>query len=259
MNRWTRDQLLHHGLDQADLASLDQHDRPHGVIVEGAYSIQWLQAGLDLFHEKWPWSALLKKFPLTIQAHVDVYDLPADFVMDFQNGLRIDSITPDLAVRGRASKVGLSTILDAEVTLAPGTTLTQWPSYYTLHGINPSPTGVTGFASRLQLWPVPDRAYGGTLYYYSLPNVLLDGATVPTFPSDYVLVEFIRIRGLEWGRQLEVGTHLKFVDTVIGQLQKSGLGVEAGLNHLELDRTVFKRVTWQNQAGWLGSTTVPPS
>lgn len=256
-NRLTRDQLCHAGLDLADLPALDQHDRPHGVIVEGAHAVNWLQAGLDVVHELWPWGALLKKQTVSIVANTDVYGLPTDFVLDFPDGLRVDS-TVGTSIRTRARKVGLSKILDAETTLMPGTTLTQYPIWYTLHGINPSPSGVTGFASRLQLWPVPDRAYTGTLYYYSLPSVLTSGEKVPTFPSDYILIEWVRLRGLEWARQLEPGTHLKYLETLVGQFQRAGLGREADTQDIPLDPKVFRRAGGQNQWAWLGSTTVAP-
>lgn len=252
MNRMTRDELLHGGLDQADLASLDQHDRPHGVIVEGAYSISWLQQGLDWFHQAYPWAALIKTATLAIVANVDTYELPTDYVQDVRDGL----ILQDGSNKGRVRRRGLTNILDGQVSLAPGQTLTQRPAWYSVHSLGTTQTAASGFPKVIQVFPMPDRAYTGTLYYYALPNVLIDGAVVPVFPSDYILIEYLRIRGLEWGRQLPVGTHMEFAKKALGDLQSSGFGREAEDNVIPLDPSVFRKPVAYDRNSWLGATTV---
>lgn len=239
MNRLTRDQIIHQGLDLADIAQLDAHDRPHGTLVEAAYAIGWLQNGLDLIHEAYPWGATLARYPITFVQGTDTYDLPEDFILDYEDGILLEATNP--MTRLRMQKFSLDDLLNAQAAAPNGVSLVPGaPQFYVLHGIGQTTPG-QGFCTKVQVWPIPNATYTATLTYYSLPNILKDGAKVPTFPSDYTLVEYIRLRGLEWGRQLPADTHLQFVNRVVGRfIQSAGFGREASRQTIPLDRKVFR-------------------
>jgi hypothetical protein len=239
MNRLTRDQILQAGLSGSDIASLDAHDRPHGSIVEAAYSIEWLQSALDQVHASFPWGAALARTTFAFASGTDTYDLPLDFILDYEDGIILTATAP--ATRLRMQKWSLDNFLDAQVSSLPGTAPTPGtPRFYVLHGIGQTTPG-RGFCTKLQVWPIPNATYSAQLTYYSLPNILTDGAKVPTFPSDHLLVEYITLKGQVWGRVLPADVPDTFLQGQIGRLvQSPGMGREAGRTNVPLDRKVFR-------------------
>lgn len=232
----------------ADIASLDAHDRPTGPIVEHAYSIGWLQDGLDYFHHKWPWAANVKTFTFTTTPSVESYDITAapisvaDFVLDVPDGV---NLTVSTNVIRNLLRWGLTDLIKAKSAqnMVDGTPQPNVPLRYVL------------IPPRLYLFPSPDKAYSVSVWYYSVPVVLADGAKVPQFPSDWVLVEYVRMRASEWARIMDPGSAKGYADKVIGELQAAGLGTEAGANYIPLDARVFGPQTQVGREDWMGRTS----
>jgi hypothetical protein len=86
--------------------------------------------------------------------------------------------------------------------------------------------------------PTPDITYSGTVWFYQRPTDL-EGATVTAFPSDLVLIEYVRIKAMEWIRAAPPGAALGFARREIVELRKSGLGGEPENEDLPLDPHVF--------------------
>lgn len=244
MNRLSRDEILHRGLTLADIPSLDQHDRPRGVIVEGAYSIAWLQDGLDLAHHLWPTAGLLKQLTIAFVVGQQIYSLASDHVEDKRDGLILSPGTSGVSVSGQAFRTNLEELirLQSQAQSNP----TQFRNV---------PTRYVCIPPDLYTWPIPDRAYGGTLWYYSLPTIMTDGAKVPTFPSDFVLVEYVRLRAQEHSHLLEPGVSIAYMKKAIGDLHTAGLGNEAEIQGpVPLDRKTFGRMREIQPGDWMGDT-----
>lgn len=220
-NRLNRDQLLIRALDLIDSPRLDEKDRPSATIVSGAYTIGWLQEGLDLAHHLFPQSALLKTATFDITAGTATYTLTtiaSDYLLDFKDGVLLPND------EGRLRRIALNAALD----VMTGTSARSKPTRYAIHN------------GLLVLRPVPKDAYtSATLYYYSLPAAL-GATTTPSFPTDIILVEYLRLKGLEWLREVPVGTAESYLIAGVARLQKAGLGSEAEMDDtIGLDRGVF--------------------
>lgn len=229
-NRLNRDQILLEALDMVDSPALDAHDRPDGTISPSAFSLMWLQRGLDLFYSKWPFGATLASTALSFTTGVATYTLPATFILDYQDGVVLADN------KGRLVKRGLGYILTQNADLR------QKPRVYTVVG------------GQLRVWPAPDQAYSATLWYYPMPAEL-DPNDVPTFPADWALVEYVRLRGKEWLGSLQPGQSLSYINSVIADLQRSGLGNEAESDQIPLDPQYFGYQA-QGLNDWMGSTTI---
>lgn len=221
MNRLTRDQILVRGLGLIDSPRLDEKDRPAGTIVATALSLGWLQDALDLAHNMFPMSGLLKSATFNIVAGTGTYAISAfaaDFVLDFKNGV----VLPD--DKGRLTRKAFNSLLSV-----PTSASSQGKPL--MYGIQ---------QGSLVLRPVPRDSYtAAVLWYYSLPSVMSAG-TIPSFPSDLILVEYVHLRGKEWIRELPSGTAEKYLIDAVARLQKAGLGSEAEADDvIDFDRTVF--------------------
>ena len=219
MNRLQRDQILTRALDRLDSAVLDAKDRPLGIILPTALSITWLQEAVDYFAKKFPWSQMVKSTSWSLTTNANTIAQPADFILDYRDGLVIDSLpgaSSPTTNEFRLRKRSLFKILEL-----PDSSRDR-PHLYTV------------VAAVIQVWPRANQAYTGTLYYYSLPAVL--GATdVPIFPDDSILVDYVWIKGREWHRTAQVGDAMKFADALIKEMQTAGIGNEAEDDQLGMD------------------------
>lgn len=261
-NRLTRDQILNQALDLMDSPTLDQHDRPNAPTIDaGAFSISWLQNALDRFHQVFPWAGLVKAVPITLAQGNPAIALPSDFLLDVRDGIVIPQPQNPLSNSGlplRLFRTSLQKFMDFQALSpsAPGLPAGSGGGgggtprrYMVMPGavvdIN---TGLpmTGIA----LWPTPNQDYSASLWYYSLPQTL-NPTDVPNFPSDEVLVDTVRVRGLEWSRAVPLGTYRKYVNEMIAELRKSGLGQEPESYEIPFDPIQFRR--GQDSAfAWMG-------
>lgn len=226
MNRLTRDDILNRALDRIDSAALDQKERPAGTIVSTAMSIGWIQEALDYFQKKFPFQCNLKSSTLILLKDTNIVAVPADYILDVRDGLKLD------ADKGRLKKRSLSYILSRN-----DSTKGQ-PVVYTIRN------------NSILVWPTPDVNYPAKLYHYFLDSAL-SASTVPNFPDDHILVEFVRLMGGEWLRAQPAGTALAYADMRIKELQRSGIMQEAEEDQIDLDSESFghKQVApWD----WLG-------
>lgn len=238
-NRRTRDAILLEALKMAEVPSLNVLDvsngNPHtGVINAAAMTIGWLQDAIDLFHGRFPWAAVAGPPVIgNFTAGSNVYQLPTDFILDVKDGLLVE-------VNGRMRRVlrkPLQNAIDLGYNIPSGV-----PRIYTFSG--------TAFV----VAPVPDQDYPGHLWYYRLPPLLV-GATIPRFPSDLILIEFVRIRAMEWIRAAPPGAALAYAERQVYELRKSGLGNEPENEDVPLDTRTFIRGAGDTGYGghdWLG-------
>lgn len=228
-NRHNRDEILHRALNLADSPSLDEKDRPGGAILDAAITLGFLQDGIDHAYTLFPVAGTIKSVPLTFTAGVDTYSLPTDYLLDYQDGIVLGDDKARLIKRGWSYLVGM------------GSKSRQYPRVYAV------------VANQLKVRPIPDTTYTATLYYYSLPSELGPN-DVPVFPSSWTLVEYVRLRCMEWLKESPPGTAMAFMDAQMSKLAKSGQGVEAEPDQIPLDRHTFGMYD-ADRDSWMGPTT----
>lgn len=214
------------------MPSLDVHDRPDEVNIDpAAHSISWLQNCLDLFYNEIPQAGIVTSTSITLTVNTPTVALPADFIMDVKHGV----ILP--AEKRRLLRWPLQKVITASLT-----TTTGEPARYTVQG------------GSLRVTPTPKKTYPALLWYYAMPAVL-GAADVPNFPSDFVLVEYVRLRALEWVHKLQPGTALTYARDQVAKLRKSGLFFLPEDDQIEVDPETF-RAAGGDRNSWMGSTAV---
>jgi len=224
MNRLNRDEILIRALDLADSPVLDAQDRPSGTIVAAAFSPGWLQEALDIFAKKFPFSQTLIEVAVSIPANTgsvsrSTITVPADYIQDYRNGILLDDDDGRLQRRSIDFLFGLSRGTGSSPVI--GT-----PKLYAVVG------------ATIYLHPQADVLYNGDLWYYQLPAVL-GATTVPFFPDDHILVEYVWLKAQEWHRVIPPGSAFVFADKMIADLQKAGIGSEAEPDVIPLDKRIF--------------------
>ena len=188
-----------------------------GTITDGSIAVTWLQLGINMFYSVFPWASIVDTADVSYVASTNTIALPADFILDFRNGLLLTVGTRTKRLRRR----GLQDVLNVSLRTQEGP-----PQVYGIQGAN------------LLVAPTPDQAYTGTLWYYARPAALTT-SVVPQFPSDLVLVEFIRIKAMEFIRAAPPGAAIAYCEQQIVKLRKSGLGHEPESEDIPLDPYTF--------------------
>lgn len=233
-NRYNRDELIKIALNMVQLPNLEVHDIPNGVVQQDAYSIQWLQDILDFWYHMVPFSASVTSTTLNCTANSDQVLLPTDFILDVRNGYCVDRVAGDTLSKTRLIRVPLQKYLNRKLSYQKTSTI-LYPRFYCIQGID-STTGV----QLLKVTPTPSISTGGQLWYYQLPPILTPYAK-PRFPNDYVCIEYIRIRALEWARIFEPGTAQKFCDKIVTGMKAAGLFNEPEDDEIPFDELSFRR------------------
>ena len=105
------------------------------------------------------------------------------------------------------------------------------------------------------MWPIPDKAYTGKVYYYKIPDALT-GAVVPTFPNDYILVEYVHLKGKEWLQALQRGSAEVFAKLQIAGLIKAGVLATMEEDQIDFDRPAYPgggTTLGGGRSDWMGS------
>lgn len=249
-NRYTRDQLILNMLDLVQNANLTQSEAPGGVVQPHAMSIQWLQDILDFMYHKSPFSSTVAHMALDCPAFADTLTLPEDFILDVRDGYLVRHIEADPQSMMRVYRRSFQDFLDQRLGMqklrsgGPGGYVP--PQYYCI--VERAANG----QQLMQLAPIPQTFVSGQLWYYQLPPIL--GATdKPTFPSDQVIIEYMRIRALEWMGLADVGTSLKYEEKLVAGLKSAGLLNEPERTQMPYDTLNYR---YGNRTGspfaWVG-------
>lgn len=234
MNRLTRDAILNRALDLLDSARLNEKDRggeDSTTILASALSIGWLQDSLDLAINLYPLQGTIKSEPYTFTRGVTEYALPSRYIIDYRDGLILGGD------KGRMQRRGFAAMLNLAVSEGSY----GKPKWYTVKN------------NLLLIRPAPNETYTGTLYFYQLPTALTANE-VPNFPSDFMLVEYVKMRGLEWLREIPQDSANKYLVMTMAQLLKAGLGQEAEEDQINPDRDAFPgEPAFLDSSRWMGS------
>ena len=213
----------------ADSSVLEEHDYPGGVVASNAFGIEWLQEALDYFHHRFPWAGIVANTTLTLSTQKVAF--PTDFVLDVRDGLTISTANGG---SGRLRRRSLQDVIGLSIEAQTGTPL--------IYGVQDP---------NLFLYPTPDKSYTATLWYYKLP-VVMTATTKPNFPDDWTLIEYIRLRALEWIRVLPPGVALEYAKKACGDLLKTGMGREPEHSDLQLDSRYFGHTGRRDAWSWMG-------
>ncbi len=249
-SRYVRDEILSQGIELSASPTVIAHDMPGGVIDGNAYSIKWLQNALDMFHRKYPFASDIHTAAMTIQgSNADVLlaspntllpgdsiYLPDNFILDVRNGLICTIGTQSYRLKRKSFQYWLNYSLSFQ-------TLTQ-----------ASTTAYCIVNEKIKVAPLLTEPVSATLYYYALPALLGPKSHVP-FPDEFVLIEFIRLKALEWTRSLEPGTSQMYLTKQLAGLRASGLlnepeyedGIPLENNQVLNDGTAFSRTAWMER------------
>lgn len=248
-NRYCRDELIKIALQMAQLSNLEIHDMPTGTVSQDAFSIQWLQDILDFWYHMVPFSATVKNVALSCIANQNYVVLPSNFILDVRNGYTVRTISNDPLSLRRITRMPLQKFINRRLTYQKSVT-NIFPWFYCIQD-----TDTLG-NQLMQITPTPTVSTVGELWYYALPP-LLDAGDKPRFPSDYVCIEYIRIRALEWSRIMEPGTAQKFCDKIVAGMKAAGLMNEPEDDEIPFDTQVWGKgldSLYANTYAWMGPT-----
>lgn len=224
VNRLTRDGIIGKALDLADSPTLDEKNRSNGSAIDTtAPAIEWLQQGLDLFYTLYPQAGTVTSYSFTITEGVTSYAMPSDLLLTYRDGIILPTD------KKRMTKRSLGYILNLDPN-REGT-----PKFY----IEAPPNW--------EVWPKPDKSYSAQAKYHKVPAALATGG-IPTFPSDYLLVEYLHIKMKEWVNAVPKGSALQFALSVVSKFVKAGI-----INQLEEEQIPFDREAFPGGGSYPGS------
>lgn len=247
MGRYVRDEILHKALDLLQAATVNNHDRPGGVLDQNAFCISWLQEALDSYHAKFPFAGDVLNVSMTMQSNNPdllltsdtTLNLPTNFIVDCRDGvmLTINGQT------GRLKRKSFQNWLD--IYNASTTTTFQYPFVYT----------VIGRPKAIKIAPVVSTIYTTSMWYFAQPSVL-DANDYPEFPNEWALVEFVRIKGGELIKRYDPGTASKFLDLEMAKLKAAGLIHEAEYDQVPIEGVQYIDNMAQNRNSWMGNIAI---
>lgn len=207
-NRYTRDELVRRGLDLSQVSALKVHDCPANVVREDAYAVDWLQEIIDFWFHTVPQSQNVHEVSLNIPATADTVVVPADFILDVRNGYIIQT-NEHATSKKRMRRLPLQKWISARLYYQ-GESHGRHSVFYTVQNRS------------IRVTPTCETIQIGYLWHYFLPP-RLESNEIPEFVSDYVLIEYIRIKALEWCGQYDVGTSVKYCDKLVTGMKAAGL------------------------------------
>ncbi len=239
-NRYTRDEILTKGLNLVVSSPLDSHDRKGGLISSNAYCIDWLQQALDMAHKRFPFSLDITSAKVLITprlSFVTLLDnpnlfLPEDFEVDVKDGLVVDFAN--------------------EIRRLKRVSFPQWLDVYnsSFNRGQARPQVYAFWDNKLQIAPVTESGFPAALWHYRLPDVL-GPSDKPKFPDEWVLVEFIRIKGKEFINQYPPGTAETYMVKQLARLKQSGLLHDAELDYVPLQQNVIAEGAITDRNLWM--------
>jgi len=246
--RYTRDEIIIQGIELSSSPTLLKHDMPGGVVASDAYAIKWLQNALDMFHRKYPFSSDVQNVSMYIGANTTDMVLasdhslykPNDFIIDVRNGVICTINTQSYRLERKAFQSWL------QFSLVNQRAVTKRPNIYTI--IN----------NRFKIAPVVSEPLLATLWYYALAPALEPDDAV-NFPDEWSLIEFIRLKALEWVRSIEIGTAQVYMQKELARLRSSGLLNESEYEvmPLENNQVFIEGVGADYRNSWMGPLGTP--
>lgn len=245
--RYVRDETINIALQVAQLPNLEIHDSPNGVVQQDAFCIQWLQDIIDYWHHHVPFSSTVKKQALSCTANNETLLLPVDFIIDVRNGLLTRTIPANASSYRRCVRLPLQKFINKQLSNQTTQNI-DFPHFYCIVGDD---SVVNTQLQTAKLTPIPTIATACFLWYYALP-ARLEANQRASLPNDYVAIEYLRIRALEWQGLYEPGTALKYCEKLITWAKSTGLLNQPEDDEIPLDTQVHHNTGGYNTYNWMG-------
>jgi hypothetical protein len=249
-NRLVRDELILTALRMAQIPNLDIEEAPNGVVLQTAKSIDWLQEVVDYWHHLVPFSATIAvDQDMSCLAGSDMIILPADFIIDVRNGYFVQTIPNDFQSFKQTRRVPVPKFMRYRLMYQKKHDV-QYPYYYCVVGDD---NDELSQRQTMMVCPTPTINTVAKMWYYRLPGRLAANQK-PKVPTDYVCVEYLRIRMLEWAHLFEPGTAQKFCDRIVSGMRAGGLLNEPEDDAIPMDEQSFGRAAnhYNSYAAWMG-------
>lgn len=248
MNRLSRDEIIHTALDMADLPTLDAKDRPEGILMPKAISISWLQQAMDAFHKRYPFAVDAVTTTMLYVANSDrlvvaedtTKSLPDDFTLDLRDGLLLQP-GPD-QIMGRLRQRSLQSFIN--LNLQYQHYRGQYPVAYCVFGDD-----------HIKVGPTSETSYQLTMWYYKQPQPL-KAEQKPSQMDEWCLIEYVRLRSLEWIRLLPPNTAKDYLNKELANLKAIGMLNNSEYEKIPLQNFVFLDAmlgTSSSPFSWMGT------
>ena len=196
-----------------------------------------------MFHRKYPFASDIQNVAVTVQgnntdlvlASDNTKYLPADFMLDVRDGIVITISNRTFRLKRKSFQYWLSI----------------YNAFLNTTTANLSSGGVyTIINNMFKVAPLITAAQAATLWYYALPAVMT-ASSIPNFPDDWTLIEFVRLKALEWTRGIDVGVAQIYMQKELARLKSSGLLNDAEYDTIPLENNQVVPNT-VNRNSWMG-------
>lgn len=242
MPRYTRDELIVQGIELSGSPTLIQHDIPNGIVDQNAFSIRWLQNAIDMCHRKYPFSSTIATAQMLLAANTDYMVLasdtskflPDDFIIDVRDGCLVQYNNQQY----RMKRLSYQYLLNYQLGTQNATTTRTF-----CYSIN---------AKKIMVSPLISSPLTIILHYYQLPATI-QANEYPDFPDEWCLIEYVRLKALEWTRSLDLGTAERFLEDALGKFRASGLLHDSEYDVIPIENNqVYADSNILNRNSWMG-------
>ena len=262
MNRYTRDEDLQIALDMADIATLNARDRPNGVILPNALCVKWLQNLLDMFHQRYPFASDVVPIAMRINSNQEDLVLLQDPNIDPTTGLPVNLPPQSIYLPADFSIEVTNGIVaqyrQGQFYRVRKRSFQEWLEIHTWYRSQPASQprilAYTVLEDRVKITPMQEEPQPVQMWYYRVPP-LLHAAEKPAYPGDWTLIEYVRLRALEWARHPTVipGAAQAYAEDQLSADRQAGLLQKAEFDQLKLGgfNELYQHEA-QNVWGWMG-------
>jgi hypothetical protein len=246
---YTRDEIIHTALKQAQLPNLTVHDMPDGVVLQDAFCIDWLQEILNMWYHIAPFSATVEELPITCTANSDKIILPHDFMLDVRNGLHIRRSPDDPESLRKVHRVPLQKFLNRKLHFQRTRDI-KTPDFYCIVGDDGD---ILTQYQVMRITPTPTINAQGILWYYKLPPPL-QANHKPKLPNDMLAIKYVYIRAHEWAGIYKPGTADEYCTKELQRMKGAGLLNEPEDDEIPFDDMVYTKrdEAYHSTYGWMG-------
>ncbi len=244
-NRYTRDQIIVKALEMALLPNLEVNDAPNGVVMPGAFSINWLQDIIDFWYHIVPFSTTITKATLNSTANVSTISLPSDFIVDVRNGYLVQTIVGDSQSYVRTRRLSLQKFITRQLGWQRTSIQVLYPVCYSIAAVDALGKQV------MNITPTPTVSTLGQLWYYALPTEL-QADDIPPFPAARIMIEYLFIRAREWAGIMNPGSAQGYCDKLLASAKAGGLLNEPEDDEVPMDEDVYRHSASTHTYAWMG-------
>jgi len=188
---------------------------------------------VDQLYENFSWPSNQKSAPITLTTNLNTWTVPTDYVKALFGKLIIPNSSPQI-----------------EITLP----ILSFTNYGMIGAINqPGQPQILNInrqvdtGGEIQLigtvWPVPDQAYSGKLYYHAIQVYDVPDAQAPAFLDLKTLVELLvnELRGMGYGSDIAIPYDPQMLEKITGRMRRNMADEGVFPQRAKLDGRIFRQ------------------